>query len=161
MALLAQAFQTIRWREGSNEALRGRFAAVRVRHVGGNAGKARIRQLQWLLIEWPAGQAGPIKYFLSTMPEQTPLNELGGAAHGFSMAERLVADKPVGSKKTSSHAMCLSFPRTASLAAVRRAQRHVTHSITTLLLNLRYALIAGIGQCPCCGLASQSAKLLL
>ena len=139
MALPAQAFQTISWREGTNKPLCGRFAAVRVRHAGGNAGKARLRPLQWLLIEWPAGPAEPVKYVLSTMPEDTSLNELVDAAHqrwrierdyqdlkqdfglghyegrgwrgfhhhatlsiaayGFLMAERLIADKPVGGKK--------------------------------------------------------------
>lgn len=81
MALPAQAFQAISWREGTNEPLSGRFAAVRVRHAGGNAGKARLRPLQWLLVEWPAGQAEPVKYILSTMPEETPLDELVGAAY--------------------------------------------------------------------------------
>ena len=54
---------------------------MRVRHAGGNAGKAWLRQLQWLLIEWPAGHPEPVKYVLSTMPEETPLNELASAAH--------------------------------------------------------------------------------
>ena len=81
MALPAEAFQTISWREGTNEPLCGRFAAVRVRHAGGNAGKARLRPLQWLLIEWPADHAEPVKYVLSTMPEDTPLSELVSAAH--------------------------------------------------------------------------------
>lgn len=75
------------------------------------------------------------------------------------MAERLIADKPVGSKKTSSNAKCLPFPRITSRAAVLRAQRHVDHSIATLRLSLSYALIARLGQCPCCGRVS--AKLLL
>ena len=134
-----RAFQNISWREGTNDALSGRFAAVRVRHAGGNAGKARLRPEQWLLIEWPVSDAEPSKYFLSTLPEDTPINELVGVAHqrwrierdyqdlkqdfglghyegrgwrgfhhhgalsiaayGFLMAERLVADKPVGGKK--------------------------------------------------------------
>jgi len=81
MALPAEAFQTINWREGTNEPLCGRFAAVRVRHDGGNAGKARLRPLQWLLIEWPAEQAEPLKYVLSTLPEETPLNDLVGATY--------------------------------------------------------------------------------
>ena len=138
-SLPQQAFQMISWREGTNETLSGRFAAVRVRHAGGNAGKARLRPQQWLLIEWPADQDEPSKYCLSTLPENTPLNELVGAAHqrwrierdyqdlkqdfglghyegrgwrgfhhhaslciaayGFLMAERLIADKPVGGKK--------------------------------------------------------------
>ena len=37
------AFQTISWREGSNETLSERFAAVRERHAGGSSGKARLR----------------------------------------------------------------------------------------------------------------------
>ena len=54
---------------------------MRVRQAGGNAGKAWLRPLQWLLIEWPAGHPEPVKYVLSTMPEDTPLNELASAAH--------------------------------------------------------------------------------
>ena len=80
-SLPSQAFQVISWREGTNETLSGRFAAVRVRHAGGNAGKARLRPEQWLLIEWPADQAEPSKYCLSTLPASTPLNELVSAAH--------------------------------------------------------------------------------
>ena len=51
LSLPAQAFHTISWREGTNEPLSGRFAALRVRHAGGNAGRARLRPLEWLLIE--------------------------------------------------------------------------------------------------------------
>jgi SRSO17 transposase len=46
MSLPAQAFHTISWREGTNEPLVGRFAALRVRHAGGNAGRARLRPLE-------------------------------------------------------------------------------------------------------------------
>ena len=81
MSLPEQAFQTITWREGSNAPLHERFAAVRVRHPGGNAGKARLRPEQWLLIEWPANDAQPSKYFLSTLPEDTPIHELVSVAH--------------------------------------------------------------------------------
>jgi SRSO17 transposase len=80
-ALPSRAFQNISWREGTNETLSGRFAAVRVRHAGGNAGKARLRPEQWLLIEWPANDAEPSKYVLSTLPEETPINELVSVAH--------------------------------------------------------------------------------
>lgn len=81
LSLPANAFQTISWREGTNAPLSGRFAALRVRHAGGNAGKARLRPLQWLLIEWPADQSEPCKYILSTLPEDTPINELVNAAY--------------------------------------------------------------------------------
>jgi len=81
LSLPAQAFQTISWREGTNAPLTGRFAAVRVRHAGGNAGKARLRPQEWLLIEWPVEQAEPVKYILSTLPESTPLNDLVDSAY--------------------------------------------------------------------------------
>ena len=80
-SLPASAFQTISWREGTNETLTGRFAALRVRHAGGNLGRARLWPLQWLLIEWPASAPEPTKYWLSTLPEQIPLNELVAVAH--------------------------------------------------------------------------------
>ena len=70
------AFHNISWREGTNERLTGRFAAVRVRCARGNVGKARLLPVQWLLIGWPAGQAEPEKYYLSTLPETSALNDL-------------------------------------------------------------------------------------
>ena len=82
------AWQNIRWREGSNAQLTGRFAAVRVRCAGGNVGKARLLPQQWLLIEWSAGQAAPEKYYLSTLPETTALNDLVRTAHMRWRSER-------------------------------------------------------------------------
>lgn len=79
--LPASSYQMISWREGTNETLSDRFAAVRVRHAGGNAGKARLRPEQWLLIEWPLGQDEPTKYFLATLPAGIALDELVSAAH--------------------------------------------------------------------------------
>ncbi len=75
------AFRTVGWREGSNALLEGRFAAVRVRHAGGNSGRARLRPEEWLLIEWPAGDPEPLKYYLSTLPADTPLKDLVTKAH--------------------------------------------------------------------------------
>lgn len=75
------AFQNISWREGTNERLTGRFAALRVRCAGGNIGKARLLPQQWLLIEWPADHADPEKYYLSTLPETAALNDLVRAVH--------------------------------------------------------------------------------
>jgi len=74
-------WQNISWREGTNAPLTGRFAAVRVRCAGGNVGRARLLPEQWLLIEWPASQAEPEKYYLSTLPETTALNDLVRTAH--------------------------------------------------------------------------------
>jgi len=80
-SLPADAFQRLSWREGSNAQLSGRFAAVRVRHAGGNGGRARLWPSQWLLIEWPNDEPEPTKYWLSTLAEDTALNDLVAAAH--------------------------------------------------------------------------------
>ena len=79
--LPASAYQTISWREGTNDVLSGRFAAVRVRYAGGNIGRARLQPEQWLLVEWPTNDAEPLKYYLSTLPEDISLNELVAQAH--------------------------------------------------------------------------------
>lgn len=47
-----------------------------MRRAGGNAGKARLRPLQWLIIEWPQDKAEPCKYILSMLPEDTPILDL-------------------------------------------------------------------------------------
>ena len=80
-SLPKQAWQTINWREGTNDTLSGRFAAVRVRHAGGNSGRARLQPEQWLLIQWPADEPEPTKYWLSTLPDATSIEDLVAAAH--------------------------------------------------------------------------------
>ncbi|KVG87707.1 DDE endonuclease [Burkholderia ubonensis] len=81
LSLPSEAFQFIHWREGTNQVLSNRFAALRVRHAGGNVGKARLRPEQWLLIEWPPEEDEPSKYYLSTLPEDMPLDVLVRIAH--------------------------------------------------------------------------------
>lgn len=81
MALPPQAFHTVCWRQGTNQPLESRFAAVRVRHAGGNVGRARLWPQQWLLIQWPQDQPEPEKYYLSTLPETHTLSELVQVAH--------------------------------------------------------------------------------
>jgi SRSO17 transposase len=79
-SLPTSVWQRVSWREGSNQQLSARFAAVRVRHAGGNSGRARLWPSQWLLIEWPADEPEPIKYWLSTLPEDSAINDLVAAA---------------------------------------------------------------------------------
>ncbi len=74
-------WQTISWREGTNKTLSSRFAALRVRRAGGNSGRARLQPQEWLLIEWPTDQGEPMKYWLSTLPEDAAINDLVSAAH--------------------------------------------------------------------------------
>jgi SRSO17 transposase len=72
----ARRWQTISWGEGSNAVLSSRFAALRVRAAHRDEGRSTLREEQWLLIEWPRGEAEPTKYWLSTLPADTPLVQL-------------------------------------------------------------------------------------
>ena len=65
--LPADAWQTIAWREGSNEVLTSRFARQRVRPAP-QAARGDPAPEEWLLIEWPEGAAEPDHYWLSTLP---------------------------------------------------------------------------------------------
>jgi SRSO17 transposase len=75
-SLPAAAFRQIIWREGTERKLQSRFAAVRVRPAHRDYQKAEPHAEEWLLIEWPKGEAEPTKYWLSTLPPQTKLKEL-------------------------------------------------------------------------------------
>lgn len=63
-ALPARSYRRVTWREGMNAELASRFARVRVRA----AHAQRERAEEWLLIEWPEGEAQPTRYFLCTVP---------------------------------------------------------------------------------------------
>lgn len=76
MALPAQAWRTVTWREGSNAELCGRFAAVRVRPAHRDYLGTEMRAQEWLLIEWPEGEAEPAKYFLCTAPNDATLEQM-------------------------------------------------------------------------------------
>jgi SRSO17 transposase len=74
--LPAEAWHTVTWREGTRGAMRSRFAAVRVRAAHRDESRAEPRPEEWLLIEWPRGEAEPTKYWLSTLPTTTSLRDL-------------------------------------------------------------------------------------
>ena len=76
MQLPTRRFHTVTWRQGTNEALSSRFAALRVRCAHRDHLRIEPHPEQWLLIEWPRGEAEPTKYFLSTLPAATALKEL-------------------------------------------------------------------------------------
>jgi len=71
-ALPAASYRTVTWREGTNAPLSSRFARVRVRAAHAN----RPREEEWLLIEWPKGEAEPTRYFLSTVSADISFKEL-------------------------------------------------------------------------------------
>jgi SRSO17 transposase len=69
LSLPKRAWRTIAWREGAAEPLRSRFARLRVRAAHRDEWRAKPRPEEWLLIEWPKGEAEPTKYWLSTLPQ--------------------------------------------------------------------------------------------
>jgi SRSO17 transposase len=74
--LPAQAWQDVTWREGTNAPLTSRFAAVRVRPAHRDHLRHEPRPEEWFLVEWPAGEREPTKYWLSSLPPDTALTEL-------------------------------------------------------------------------------------
>jgi SRSO17 transposase len=76
MKLALTAFKQITWREGSDRKLQSRFAAVRVRPAHRDYWKAEPHAEEWLLIEWPRGEAEPSKYWISTLPSDSSLRAL-------------------------------------------------------------------------------------
>jgi SRSO17 transposase len=76
-----QACVDLIWRRGSKGPQRSRFLALRVRPAGvtprrlARAAGAEL-PLRWLLVEWPPGEPEPVKYWLSNLPQATPLVEL-------------------------------------------------------------------------------------
>jgi SRSO17 transposase len=84
LALPAQAWRTISWREGTKRTLTSRFAARRV-----NSAHPESRpETQWLLMEWPLGEESPTKYALSNLPASTTLSRLVGTAKQRWIIER-------------------------------------------------------------------------
>ena len=75
LGLPAKAWRKITWREGSCERLSSRFARVRIRIAHRHA-VTDGRPEEWLLIEWPKGEAAPTKYWLSTLPEDIAFDRL-------------------------------------------------------------------------------------
>jgi SRSO17 transposase len=70
------AWQTVPWREGTRGPMRSRFARLRVRPAHRDAKRSEPRPVEWLLLEWPRGEPAPTKYWLSTLPETTPIADL-------------------------------------------------------------------------------------
>jgi SRSO17 transposase len=94
-SLPTAAWRTVAWREGSRSGgggggarLSSRFGAVRVRPAHRDYWRAEPHPEEWLLIEWPQGEPGPTKYWLSTLPGDARLADLVAAAKGRWRIER-------------------------------------------------------------------------
>jgi len=75
-ALPKAAWHQARWREGTRGQMLSRFATERVRPAHRDRDRSEPRPIEWLLIEWPRGETEPTKYWLSTLPPDTELDEL-------------------------------------------------------------------------------------
>jgi len=75
LRLPQSAWREVEWREGTNETLSSRFARVRVRSARRRA-KDEAWNEEWLLIEWPDGDAEPAKYWFSTLPADIAFERL-------------------------------------------------------------------------------------
>jgi SRSO17 transposase len=76
LSLPLTAWKDVAWRQGSQEKLRSRFAAVRVRPAHRDYKLSEPHAEEWLLIEWPKKESEPAKYWLSTLPAKTSLKSL-------------------------------------------------------------------------------------
>jgi SRSO17 transposase len=75
-SLPASSWENVSWREGTKQRLRSRFAAQRVRIAHRDYWRSELPREEWLLIEWPAGENEPTKYWLSTLPADSKLVDL-------------------------------------------------------------------------------------
>jgi len=75
LGLPADAWHTVKWREGTADWLSSRFARVRVR-AGHHHELTESLPEEWLLIEWPKDEDAPTKYWLSTLPEDISFCDL-------------------------------------------------------------------------------------
>jgi SRSO17 transposase len=87
-SLPAEAWRTVNWREGTRHKLRSRFAALRVRPAHRDYWQAEPHAQEWLLIEWPKGEAEPAKYWLSTLSAEAKLKDLVAIAKQRWIIER-------------------------------------------------------------------------
>ena len=53
-----------------------RFFLLRVRPAHRDENRQEPREVEWLIAEWPRGEAEPTKFWLSTMPADTPRDQL-------------------------------------------------------------------------------------
>jgi SRSO17 transposase len=76
LSLPAQAWRRVTWREGTQGELSSRFAAVRVRPAHRDTQRTEPWPEEWLLIEWPVGDAEPTKYWFSNLSRRSSLKRL-------------------------------------------------------------------------------------
>ncbi len=69
-------WQDVCWREGTRGKMSSRFFFLRVRPAHRDENRHEPREVEWLIAEWPRGEKEPTKFWLSTMPADTPRDQL-------------------------------------------------------------------------------------
>jgi SRSO17 transposase len=69
-------FRRCTWREGTNQDLSARFAALRVVAAHDDGQLLEARDQEWLLIEWRDGEDEPANYFFSSLPARMTKKQL-------------------------------------------------------------------------------------
>ena len=74
--LPAEAWRDVAWREGVKGVLSSRFAALRMRPAHRDEDRHEPWALLWLLVEWPAEDEAPAKFWFANLASDTPLERL-------------------------------------------------------------------------------------
>lgn len=88
ISLPASAWRRVSWRQGSQGDLVSRFAALWIRPAHRDEQRSEPWPEEWLLIEWPKGEAEPTHYWLSNLPPRTGLAKLVRIAKARWLIER-------------------------------------------------------------------------
>jgi len=76
LSLPTEAWKKVTWRQGVKQKLQSRFAVLRVRPAHRDYWRSEPYPEEWLLIEWPAGESEPTKYWLSTLAADMDIVDL-------------------------------------------------------------------------------------
>ena len=88
LSLPSEAWKTVTWRQGRDTNSGPGLPPLRVRPAHRDYWQAEPHPEEWLLIEWPKGEAEPTKYWLSTLPADTKLKDLVAIAKQRWIIER-------------------------------------------------------------------------
>jgi SRSO17 transposase len=76
MALPAQAWTIVKWREGTRGLMESRFVMMRVHPAHRDQLRREPRPEEWLLVEWPPDTTEPTKYWLANLAQDITMEEL-------------------------------------------------------------------------------------
>lgn len=85
-------FRRVTWREGTKASLSSSFALRRVLPFHQDSWDAAEREVVWLLIEWPEGEAEPTDFHFATLPLNTTTKRLVRVVKERYRTERMYED---------------------------------------------------------------------